>query len=920
MRKSLKSVVELPVLEEPHCLLDMNHYERLEAAGLSPDLKHNRSAHMTAAWRPAERERVAIPMGGVNLSKYRYLTFAVFSVQGAGCSFALQLESGEEGTEGYAFTETLSLTRDGWNEFRVELPFMETLGEGKGRDSIQRLCLQVTAGKHLWRAQTVLYFDNLFLWDTPAPALYCRMPELKGAAAFAKSGGFAIVDRKRVQNSIESANARPLEREGGLWLPMGSVAAGLAHSAVADTLAMTLSFTYRRKKYVFSANADYVLVNGERESLGFTPIPSEGALFFPLEYVRTFFHWRQCYLDPMGLIVLSNRKSLFDPARDEETVLRLIGDMTFHRPTGEAVLSELRRRFPNPLRGRLFAGHDQLVRLRKLTKTEGQLREYLDALKLEYGKRSEVFASAPVAAAAVEDPETACREIGARLWAFSTLYRLSGEKEYGLRAWSEAECLCDSTLGEQIAHTSLPAWSTLMLGLALCYDWCHHSWSEAQKAKTERTMLRYGMRVGIDLYEGKRSMWRKGSPEGAAVNAAMLSLALSLSEVYPESALKLLNSMLPNVEACFSSLVPDGGCAQSPAAWEQSAGATALIVAMLREACGTDYGLSRMPGWRATAYFPIYMESAGGVWNYHGCANRPLDTSVLFLLARLTKDPHPAWLRRQQILSGKKPVHPLDLLYFCRVEDANVPHLPLDTVYRKAGLAVMRSGWDASANLLGLHGGCNRIWESMDLDAGGVLLEMEGERFFCETGGETALPSLLRARAEGQNTLVIDPTEEPAPDQNPGASAPLLEMRSDAQRAYAVVDMSATNDLLVRGKRGVLLTQNRSVAVVQDELVVSQPTVAVWSVWTRAEIKLNKSGRTAKLTQNGKTLLCKLGGVGYPARFEVQNFEDAGMARLFVRISVKERLRMFVACKLLEKGIPASEKVYENTPMSNWGK
>ena len=162
-------------------------------------------------------------------------------------------------------------------------------------------------------------------------------------------------------------------------------------------------------------------------------------------------------------------------------------------------------------------------------------------------------------------------------------------------------------------------------------------------------------------------------------------------------------------------------------------------------------------------------------------------------------------------------------------------------------------------------------------------------------------------------------TEEPAPDQNPGAVAPLLEMRSDAQKAYAVVDMRDTNDLLLRAKRGVLLTQNRSVAVIQDELTVQTPTEAVWAVWTRAEVKLNKSGRTAKLMQNGKTLLCKLGGVGHPARFAVQTYEEAGMTRLFVRVSVKERLRMFVACKLLEAGESSAQKLYDLVPMSRWG-
>ena len=230
----------------------------------------------------------------------------------------------------------------------------------------------------------------------------------------------------------------------------------------------------------------------------------------------------------------------------------------------------------------------------------------------------------------------------------------------------------------------------------------------------------------------------------------------------------------------------------------------------------------------------------------------------------------------------------------------------------------MRSDWGREANVLGLHGGSNDVMGG-DLDAGSVLLEMGGERFFCETGGETALPILLRKRAEGQNTLVVAPAEASVPDQDPAAIAKLLEMRSDADRAYAVVDMSATNDLILRGKRGVLLTDQRSVAVIQDELTVAEPTEVIWYAWTRASVTLNKSGRCAILSQNGKTLICRLGGVGSPARFEKEFFEESGFTRLSVRVAVKERLRLAVSCKLLEAGESRSQRIYELVPISRWG-
>jgi hypothetical protein len=398
----------------------------------------------------------------------------------------------------------------------------------------------------------------------------------------------------------------------------------------------------------------------------------------------------------------------------------------------------------------------------------------------------------------------------------------------------------------------------------------------------------------------------------------MLAVSLTLADVYPETALRLIDRTMRALEECFIAFAPDGGCAESVLAWEKQAKALALVVAMLEKACGSDYGFSSYPGFGATAYSPIYTETSSGAWNYHDCEDRVVDTAVLSFFAKANGDADLAFLRRAQLADGQKTLDPLDFLCYMPVKKGQNLHLALDAVYRRAGLAVMRSDWGREANVLGLHGGSN-AFAGGDLDAGGVLLEMGGERFFCETGGETSLPMLLRRRAEGQNTLVIAPTEDSIPDQNPEAVAHLLEMRSDADRAYAVVDMSATNDLIARAKRGVLLTDRRSVAVIQDELTVTEPVDVVWYVWTKADVTLNKSGRSAYLTQNGKTLLCKLGGVGSPARFEAEVFGESGMTRLSVRVSVKERLRLAVSCKLLEAGESRYQKPYDLLPISRWG-
>jgi len=912
MKKNLKNcMVQFPI-DTPALLVDMDRPGVIEVAGMLPDTVHQKSASRAAAWRFGEKTSVRMTLKGGDISSYRYLTLSVFAVQGVGGSFSLFFDCGRNEKNGYACT--LPILRDGWNDYRIELPFVQAVGDPKGWASVCAIVLDCARGGQSNRTETVLYFDNFYGWESFAPPVYSTAPELKGAAVFSKGGSFAIVDRKKIASSIDGSDAAPFERDGVLWIPMAPVAAGIAHAAVADNLAWTLNFTYRRKKYEFCGLSDQMVVDGIREPLGFTPAAKNGTLFFPVEFVKNFFHWRQCYVDPMGLVVLSNRKSIYDPVRDETLVWQLIADTTFVRPDGERVVNDMRRVFPNPARGKLLASFDQLMQLRKLAKSDKALGDYVKALKALYGEGSVAYAQPVVGMSADEHDLRSCADV---LLGFAMLYRVTGDKIYAERTAVEIEALAalsDWSLG------SNGLFGTLILSVAIAYDWCRHTWSEGRKALIERAVLRNALRPMLDVYDGNGEIWRLGSVTGAVVNAGVLALSLAFADSYPQTSYKLLDRVLRNVEPSFALLAPDGGSEIGASAWETTARALALIVAMLQTACGTDYGLGSAPGFAATAYFPIYAETANGAWNYHDAPNSrfALDTSMQFFFAKHNSDPVLAWMHRQEILSGRKPVRPFDILFYESVDDTITPHLPLDCVWRRAGLAVMRAGWAPNSAVIGLHGGCNRV-PSADLDAGSVILEMGGERFFAETGGERTLPTLLRRRAEGQNTWVINPTEEPLPDQNPDANARLVEMRSTVSMAYAVADMTTTNDLLLRAKRGVMLTENRTVAVIQDELTLAEPTDLVWSAWTRADVKLNASGRSAILTQNGKRLACKLCGIGSPARFAVKTVEGSDWKALTVSVENKDKIRMAVVCRLLADGEKATEKVYDVIPMNRWG-
>ena len=141
MKKNLKSCVETLTLGNAQILVDMNRYDMIEHAKMTPDLVHKKNAHMTAAWHFAKTSRVCVSLGGIDLSEQQYLTFSAFSVQGAGGSFSLMLDYSERGDGKSGYEITLPITRDGWNDYRVELPFLRAVGDANGWACIGSLCL-----------------------------------------------------------------------------------------------------------------------------------------------------------------------------------------------------------------------------------------------------------------------------------------------------------------------------------------------------------------------------------------------------------------------------------------------------------------------------------------------------------------------------------------------------------------------------------------------------------------------------------------------------------------------------------------------------------------------------------------------------------------------------------------------------------
>jgi hypothetical protein len=178
---------------------------------------------------------------------------------------------------------------------------------------------------------------------------------------------------------------------------------------------------------------------------------------------------------------------------------------------------------------------------------------------------------------------------------------------------------------------------------------------------------------------------------------------------------------------------------------------------------------------------------------------------------------------------------------------------------------VLRNDWDNSKALfVGFKAGDNKANHS-HLDLGSFVFDAAGARWAIDLGADNYnLPGYFgnqrwnyyRLRAEGQNTLVINPGE--GPDQNPSARTQIILFESKPERAFAIADLTPAYAKHARRVwRGIALL-NRDKLLLQDEIQADKPVELWWFMHTAASVKIEDDGRTANLRQAGAEIRAEI--------------------------------------------------------------
>ena len=475
------------------------------------------------------------------------------------------------------------------------------------------------------------------------------------------------------------------------------------------------------------------------------------------------------------------------------------------------------------------------------------------------------------------------RNVLKRTLLLAMAYRLDPNEAFLRRA--EVELLAAAAFADWNSSHFLDT-AEMTAALAIGYDWLYDGLSLDAREKIRHAIATKGLRPALEEKASFNS-WQRNENNWNQVCFGGLTLgALAIAEDEPELSAKILLLAKAGIVHGLKPYVPDGVYPEGPGYWSYGTNYQVLMIAAMKSALGTDWGLPSSPGLCASAGAYLEMVGPSGLaFNYSdGTAATSLEPA-LFWFARQVNDPGLVRMERgffETVSKGGKTgelgetnrFYPLSLLWWPSPGAFEAsPSLPLCWQGRGANpIGVFRSSWtEPGALYLAFKGGSAGLSHA-HMDAGTFVFEADGVRWAQDLGAqdyeslESKKIDLWNKKQDSQrwqvfrlnnfshNTLTID-----GQLHRVAGSAEFVAFSGNRASAFGVLDMSAVfAGQATAVKRGYRMLEGRSV-LIQDEISGAKPGVSVrWAMVTGAEVVVN--GPQATLRENGHELRVELLG------------------------------------------------------------
>ena len=458
-------------------------------------------------------------------------------------------------------------------------------------------------------------------------------------------------------------------------------------------------------------------------------------------------------------------------------------------------------------------------------------------------------------------------EIADRVYALGFSYLVTGRKEYLERGKREL-----------FAALNFPDWhpyhdldyGVMCYAAAFGYDWFYNDLSETERAFCREKICEYGFGPALedylDLPRKRTYPWVQDDPgdNHKLINNGGISLcALAIcDETDGDVCERVLDFAYRDdykfIRAAYD--VRDGSYFEGVSYWEYGMRHLAIHMTGLMTACGTIYDFIDWEGFRKTPYFLVLLCSNNfKSFCFSDGSEEYLCVSPLLWVGPAVGENAFAQLRIKRMEEGD--ISLFDIMWYDPSATVSEANLPTDYGALGTSNATFRSDWSDQSMFVGIHYGKNKLPHG-HLDMGEFCVDYCNRRFFTDLGKDDYnlenYINCYRMRAEGHNTLVINPSADF--DQHWSGEAYADEFVT-GEIARVSADMSSAYSP-AKVRRTLSLDKKTKTATVTDEISCDAHDTIYWFGHTPAEADVQNDGKTAILTMDGVRLRVESVGDG----------------------------------------------------------
>lgn len=571
----------------------------------------------------------------------------------------------------------------------------------------------------------------------------------------------------------------------------------------------------------------------------------DGKIYIPVrEYV--IYKLKKYYSETYrGLAVIADKQINLNASAQLKNVVQMLAYMILDLPNSQKIKEALDISEKAGVHPRTIVTDEHMNRVIEDSKKDETLKSYLDYF-LDLGKQ-QLDSKQP------------------NVFTMYVNYKATGDEAYAQKAVEYIKQYIDTTTWKPRPYDLNS--SEYIRQLTYMYDFFYDELTQETKDKLANEIIEKGLKPVIVQYYGGTSDWpiRKTNWNSVCNAGAILAAAALLGDGYnDELCLEVIEMGVRSLYYQLYMYAPMGALPESIGYWGYGHGYLLPMITTLENTFNNDFGITDYPGFMEAGYFPYYVDMGKDIWPLHDdTLGGSINNAYSMWHAYRTNDMELQRMRVWERTRKKYAVDANDLLYYMPGDMPEKPNIPLDANYSHIELATSRSGWNTTAFVMGVHAGDNSV-EHGQKDMGNFIYEAYGLRFAQDIGRDDYnLPlyhyqderryTYYAHRAEGHNVFVVNPSE---------FSGQLFKAKSEVEVLvqkprgviYSVDLLPAYYGSVVEAKRGYMFTNDRSVLVVQDEIIPkAQDDEYKWFWTTDADITINDDN-TVTLSRDYKTV------------------------------------------------------------------